>query len=201
MHRSMFGHDKCVVDMYRSCFCVWQTPHMWSAYNVLRPVDKIDTAFSKYPHLWEALATALITTAMLAKINGGAPLWASNVSKGLGWATRTLCTHESQHTATHFVFTSCILKWFDSHVEINKDRETSSCSTEVQTDRILWIFQYLNLDHSSHNMLVSSNRVLVGCVLRRYVSIVPDNWWPLQMRCGRVSSSTSESSAWQLHAK
>ena len=41
--------------------------HVLTAYNAAR-ADELDTAFSKYPHLWNALATSSYIAAMSATI-------------------------------------------------------------------------------------------------------------------------------------
>jgi hypothetical protein len=105
----------------------------WDLLIMLHPVDELDAAFSKYPDLWDARATSLITSAKLAKIEGvGAPLWASHISKGLKGAT-TLHTNElsnceiSQCSAAQFACASLNfnLVWF-------------LCRNQWQTEQCAW---------------------------------------------------------------
>jgi hypothetical protein len=51
--------------------------------------DKLDAPFSKYPYQWNALAISLLTAAMLAQIEGGAPFFLVTLTylKRLGQAT------------------------------------------------------------------------------------------------------------------
>jgi len=44
--------------------------HVLSACNAAR-ADELDTEFSKYPYLWDALASSSYTTVTLAKIEEG----------------------------------------------------------------------------------------------------------------------------------